>query len=154
MHRSFTLIEIMIALAIVTVISAVAIPEFRVMQLRAKRAESAVNVRGIKVSQYALEASTDAFALGLNNPGTSLTKSPRPFDSSIAGWSTLDWTPDGEVRCNYMTTPLPSSDTDDFRVTARCDIDGDGNVYQGRLFAARFGSEIGGRWERSTSDIF
>ena len=56
----FTLVELMIVVAIIGILAAIAIPNFVAMQYRAKRAEVPSNVDGIKTAQLAYDAARAA----------------------------------------------------------------------------------------------
>ena len=145
MSRGFTLVELMISVAIVGILTAVSVSEFTKMQYRAKRSEASLNVSGISTAQTALNAATDTLVTGSSNPGTSLTKVARAFKPTMSGWSTLGWQPDGDVRCNYMTRTLSASHANLFRVSSNCDVDNDNSTYTIRWYAPR-NSNDAGRW--------
>ena len=118
----FTLIELMIVVAIIGILAAIAIPNFVAMQLKAKRAEVPGNVDGIKTAQMAYDAAYDGFVTAAVNPAGSIGKAQQDWSTTVAGWSTLGWSPDGKVRGNYETTNA----TTDFNVEGNSDVDGDG----------------------------
>lgn len=124
----FSLVELMIVVAILGILAAIAVPNFQTMQLKAKRAEALVVMRGIGDAEVAYQATSGAWIEAASNPGTSLTKVARAWNTSKAGWSSLGFRPDGDVRCNYRAQcqgGACNAGGSYVRVWATCDIDDD-----------------------------
>jgi len=123
-NKGFSLVELMIVVAIIGILAAIAIPNFISMQLKAKRGEIPGNVDGIKTSELAYDAAFDGYVTATVQPrgNGSLNKTAITWVSNAA-WSALNWAPDGLVRGNYMT----ASDATNFTVTGVSDVDDDGN---------------------------
>jgi type IV pilus assembly protein PilA len=124
MRKGFSLVELMIVVAIIGILAAIAIPNFVAMQLKAKRSEVPSNVDGIKTSEVAYEAAFDSFIDAAAKPG-SLAKTQRAWTVTADGFSSIGWKPDGAIRGSYAVT---GSGATDFLVTGSSDVDGDLDV--------------------------
>jgi prepilin-type N-terminal cleavage/methylation domain-containing protein len=125
-NRAFTLVELMMVIAVISVLATMAIPAYREMRLQAARSELNTNVAGIKVAQSAYAA---AFSGYVDVPSIWPTAPPartkRTWDTGSA-FDELGWYPDGMVYGSYTTTTLST----DFDVNGYSDLDGNGTVAQ------------------------
>ena len=131
-RRAFTLVELMIVVAIIGILAAIAVPNFVAMQYRAKRAEVPSNLQSMKTAELAYDAAHDMFVeQGTPVPSDLVygadDKVPRPWITGT-GFETMTWSPDGDVRGAYsVTTSAAGSDgSADFVVTGSINVDGDG----------------------------
>jgi prepilin-type N-terminal cleavage/methylation domain-containing protein len=123
-RRGFSLLEMMIVVAIVGILAAIAIPNYTEMQMRAKRAEVPPNLAGIRTAETAYQTTYDVFLTTNPNPTGSPGREARTWSATDATWLLLAWRPDGPVRATYA---VDASAETDFSATGTCDVDGDGD---------------------------
>ena len=120
-RKGFTLVELMIVVAIIGILAAIAIPNFVSMQYKTKRSEVPSNLKGIKTAELAYESNFDVFVFAASYPGTPTKTVQQWVKSSSGGFASMGWSPDGDVRGTYDVTTAPFN----FTATGVSDVDGD-----------------------------
>jgi prepilin-type N-terminal cleavage/methylation domain-containing protein len=121
----FTLIELMISVAIIGLLAGIAIPEFLAMQLRARRGEVFINLKGMATAQITHKDLYESYVDCDVSPTTPLDRNAYEFEPLEAGWADLEWQPDGKVRCHYSSTLFTNSGGTWVRNIGTCDLDND-----------------------------
>ncbi len=125
----YTLIELMLVVAIIGILASIAIPSFQSYQLRARRGESYANLPAIARLQNAYFGEYGSYiSIAVPQPGGGLSPAKRDFTPvAAAAFAPLGWVPEGDVYFDYDTNTTCGC-TDCFTSTAYGDADADGFV--------------------------
>ena len=128
-RSGFTLIELMITVAIVGILSAIAIPHYHHMLLRSKRAEVPMLLDAIRTTELGYRAEWGEFTScelsPVDLPGRVAVSFPATLTTNL-DWNALGWIPDGKVYGQYkVEASSPSDGVETFVGTGYADIDGD-----------------------------
>ena len=121
----FTLIELMIAVAIVASLAALAIPSYLRFQLRTKAAEARANLASIKTSEHAYFGEFDRYVAAAPTPGGAEGTNRRAWSGGgVADFDQLGFLPIGDVLFTYAVDIDATASA--FTAGARGDLDGNG----------------------------
>ena len=122
--KGFTLIELMIVVAIIGILAAIAIPNFLKFQLKSKSAEVKTNLGGIRTAEEAYKAENDVYYAAALNPAAH-EDGKKVAWGTPANFETIGFSPAADVYYSYVvniaTTTLPV-----FTAYGHADLDTDG----------------------------
>jgi type IV pilus assembly protein PilE len=133
-HRlhGFTLIEMMIAVAIIGILATVAIPAFNNYQNRSKRSEAYANLASVVKLEKGYFGEYNAYTGVAPQPGGGLPSGNKRIwtPAADAAFGTVGFRPDGAVFYDYDVNvdPAVCPASDCFTATAYGDADGNGLV--------------------------
>ena len=126
--RGFTLIEMMIVVAIIALLATIARPNYSNFQYRAKTSEAKVNLGAIRTCQEAYKAEENVYITCEKNPATVPAGTRVDWDSSLTtGWADIGFEPVGDIFYQYEVTAYAGPPVA-FTGFAVGDLDGDGNT--------------------------
>ncbi len=99
--KGFTLIELMIVVAIIAILAAIAIPQYKKFQAKAKASEAKTNLGSIATAEEAYKAENDKYIACAKQPSSAPTAKTN-FDESNASFAKIGFAPAGKVRYAYQ----------------------------------------------------
>jgi len=121
----FTLIELMIVVAIIGILAAIAIPNFLRFQLKAKSSEGKTNLAAIRTAEESYFAEYGVYVSSLPSPKAigNNVKVNYAHNTPGKGFDQLGWEPEGQVFFNYSA----ATSGNNFTAAAVANIDNAGN---------------------------
>ena len=137
--KGFTLIELMIVVAIIAILAAVAIPQYRKFQLKAKTSEAKTNIGAIRTAEESYAAENDEYVFCGWTPANTPEANGNNWETSSGhnGFVSIGFRPAGKVRYIYAvgnkandagtdaSTNQVNDGNADIYITAKGDLDGD-----------------------------
>jgi len=129
-NKGFTLIELMIVVAIIGILAAIAIPNFLRFQLKSKSSEGKVNLAAIRTAEESYLAEFGVYVGAIQAPAVAAIGSAKtPFvEIPVPGadFNTLGWQPEGQVFFSYGVNVNAAAPGASYTATATANIDAAG----------------------------
>lgn len=122
----FTLIELMIVVAIIGILAAIAIPNFLRFQLKAKSSEGKTNLAAIRTAEESYYAEYGIYVSADPSPAAITENLKTAYTDAVAdaGFAVVGWSPEGDVFFNYAVA-TGGANSDGFMASAAANIDAD-----------------------------
>ncbi len=121
----FTLIELMIVVAIIGILAAIAIPNFLRFQLKARASEAKANLGAIRSAEEAYNSEFGLYVAASGPfPAAAPLNNKTAWPIPAGGFDTIGWSPEGFVYYQYDASV--GAGGVDFWAQAMADIDADG----------------------------
>lgn len=126
--KSFTLIELMVVVALISILVTIAVPNYQRFQLRAKVSEAKHNLGAIRECLETYEMENNSYIVCPLHPATVPSSSRVLWEDTAVpqAWIDIGFKPVGLIRYSYEVQAGTSGITSSYVIIARGDLDGDG----------------------------
>lgn len=126
-QNGFTLIELMIVVAIIGILAAIAIPGYANYQMRSKTSEAKILLTTIAMAQIAYHGEFDVFVACGANPAVDPGSQKHEWDSENEDFVEIGFAPK-DTHVYYQYASVSADPKLDFTATATGDLDSDGTL--------------------------
>ncbi len=115
-REGFSLVELMVVVAIIAILAAIAVPQYKKYQLKAKTSEARVNIGAIRSMEEAYSVENDYYVLTNWAPGKIPGVAPGKFaeNGTNNGFDIIGFAPSGKVYYSYAVLNSGNSTADDY----------------------------------------
>lgn len=154
-REGFSLVELMVVVAIIAILAAIAVPQYKKYQLKAKTSEARMNIGAIRTAEEAYAAEEEKYVGCAADP----TNIPGPTAQSFSysgGFKTIGFKPSGNVYYSYAvygaengtsfstSTNATATEYINIVVVAEGDLDGNGAYGSGNSISVTINGNTNG----------
>jgi prepilin-type N-terminal cleavage/methylation domain-containing protein len=126
----FSILELMIAVAIVTILVSIAIPAYQVFARRARSSEAIYQTNAISTHQASYRSTYDTYLTLPRNPPGAVPFAYQTWGNPGGNWSKLGFKISRRFRYQYRAEPGSTNDiTTSYKIFAQTDFDCAGDPY-------------------------
>jgi type IV pilus assembly protein PilA len=114
-REGFSLVELMVVVAIIAILAAIAVPQYKKYQLKAKTSEARMNIGAIKTTEESYAAENDNYLTAAWSPSSIPGSAPDVFNATD-GFKTIGFEPQGKVYYCYAVSDGNDTITDSKKV--------------------------------------
>lgn len=123
--EGFSLVELMIVVAIMAILAAIAIPSYLNFQMKARESEARTNLAAIGTCEESYKAENDKYLNCEAHPDAVPGSTPADWESPD-DFTSIGFTPAGKVRYQYAVAVAEATASTLFEGTSTGDLDGNG----------------------------
>ncbi len=124
-RKGFSLVELMVVVAIIAILAAIAVPQYKKYQLKAKTSEAKINLSAIRSVEESYSAEHGYYVLAGWAPSSVPGTAPTNFPTDDTGFNQLEFAPAGKVYYSYAVLDSSNQTANSGSVTD-ADPDNDG----------------------------
>ena len=129
-ENGFSILEVMIAVAIITILMSIAFPSYRIFSRRARSSEAVFHTNVIRTYQITYRSTNDTFLELPKNPPGDVPSIYMPWGNPGGNWDKLGFRSDKNIRYQYGAEPGDTGNiASSFKITAQTDFDAKGEPY-------------------------
>jgi len=126
----FSILELMIVVAVISVLVSIAIPAYQVFSRRARSSEAVYQTNAIRTYQVSYRSTNDTYLELPKNPPGAVPFTYQVWGDPGGNWSKLGFKMTKRIRYQYGTEIGASGDiSNSYKITAQTDFDSEGEPF-------------------------